>query len=40
MNSRMISLEPSKIVLIRESRISRSIGTGSSPRAASDCAVS
>ena len=40
MNSRMISDEPSKIRLMRESRIARSIGIGFSPRARSESAVS
>jgi hypothetical protein len=40
MNSRMISDEPSKIRLMRKSRIARSTGIGFSPRASSDCAVS
>jgi len=35
----MISLEPSKIRLMRQSRRNRSTGIGSSPRAASDCAT-
>ena len=37
MNRRMISLEPSKIMLIRQSRRKRSTGTPSSPRPRSDC---
>jgi len=36
MNSRMISDDPSKIKLMRKSRIARSIGIGRSPRRASD----
>ena len=36
MNSRMISLEPSKIRLMRKSRIMRSTGIGASPRARSE----
>ena len=40
MNNRMISLEPSKIRLMRLSRIARSMGNGFSPRARSESAVS
>ena len=40
MNSRMISDDPSKIRLMRKSRIARSTGIGSSPRRASDSAIS
>jgi len=36
----MISLEPSKIRLMRKSRISRSTGIGSMPRLTRDCSVS
>ena len=40
MKSRRISLDPSKIVLIRLSRSVRSAGNGRSPRAPSEAAVS
>ncbi len=40
MKSRMISEDPSKMRLIRKSRIIRSTGIGASPRARSESAVS
>jgi hypothetical protein len=40
MKRRMISEVPSKIRLMRKSRIARSIGIGSSPRARRESAVS
>ena len=40
MNRRMISLDPSKMVLMRQSRMKRSTGSASSPRARSESAVS
>jgi len=40
MNRCMTSLDPSKMRLMRESRIIRSTGMAGSPRSASDCSVS
>ncbi len=40
MKSRMISLDPSKIMLMRESRKLRSSGNGYSPRSRNESALS